>query len=169
MNYPIYKNRILQINMINHIGLNKKESRLLSKKLNLLLSNYQLFYINTRGFHWNIKGEKFFELHLKFEELYNDALIKIDEIAERVLTLGENPVHTFSDYLEIASIKEAKDISNGKEAVKNVLNSFDILLKIERDVLKIASKAGDEGTNSMMSDYILQQEKLVWMYQAYMS
>ncbi|GAB1403191.1 hypothetical protein MASR1M74_03690 [Lentimicrobium sp.] len=72
----------------NIIGLDKEATPKLIEKLNDLLSNYEIFYQNTRGFHWNIKGPKFFELHAKFEELYTDLQVKIDEIAERVLTLG---------------------------------------------------------------------------------
>ena len=104
----------------NNIGLDNKKSKELSEKLNLLLANYQLFYINARGFHWNIAGDKFFELHVKFEELYTDALIKIDEIAERILTLGFTPLHSFIDYTKSSSIKEAKNISDGKTAVQHV-------------------------------------------------
>ncbi len=79
----------------NAIGLNEEYAQKLADKLNVLLANYQLFYINVRGFHWNITGSNFFELHIKFEELYNDALLKIDEVAERILTLGHTPLHTF--------------------------------------------------------------------------
>ena len=71
---------------LNAIGLNEKKAAQLTKQLNVLLANYSIFYQNTRGYHWNIKGEKFFELHGKFEELYNDLLLKIDEVAERILT-----------------------------------------------------------------------------------
>lgn len=77
------------------------------EKLNDLLANYSLFYQNTRGFHWNIKGGKFFELHLKFEELYNDLLLKVDEVAERILTLGYTPEHKYSVYNKTAVIKKA--------------------------------------------------------------
>ena len=63
------------------IGLDEKKAEQLADKLNELLSNYQIFYMNVRGFHWNIKGERFFELHAKFEETYDDLLLKIDEIA----------------------------------------------------------------------------------------
>ena len=83
--------------MKNLIGIDKEKAKELVIKLNDLLANYQLFYQNLRGLHWNIKGKEFFELHLKFEELYNDAVIKIDEIAERILTLEGEPLHTFSD------------------------------------------------------------------------
>lgn len=154
---------------LNLIGLSVKQSKLLSEKLNKLLANYQIFYMNARGFHWNIKGNKFFELHLKFEELYNDSLIKIDEIAERILTLGYVPLHTYSDYSKTATIKEAKNISNGEKAIKKILQGYEILLPLERELLKLADNANDEGTNALMSDYIREQEKSVWMYSAYLN
>jgi starvation-inducible DNA-binding protein len=155
-------------NNLNAIGLNMEESRKLADSLNHLLANYQIFYMNTRGFHWNITGSKFFELHLKFEELYTSALLKIDELAERILTLGESPVHSFSDYLKTAKIGEAKHISNGPEAIQNVLDSFKTLLELEREILELSASAGDEGTNALMSDYIREKEKLVWMYSAFL-
>ncbi len=152
----------------SQIGLDQAKSKKLAGKLDLLLANFQLMYINTRGFHWNIKGEKFFELHLKFEELYTDLQIKIDEVAERILTLGYTPSHSYTDYLKMAAIKEKKNISDGKIAVQSVLESFAILLKIERELLSLSADADDEGTNALMSDYIRQQEKLVWMYSSFM-
>ena len=155
-------------NPTNRIGLDTKKSELLSTKLNELLANYQIFYMNTRGFHWNIKGNKFFELHLKFEELYNDSLIKVDEIAERILTLGFTPMHAYSDYAGLAKIKEAKNISKGKEAIKDILTSYEILLPLERELLDLSDESNDEGTNALMSDYIREQEKLIWMYSAYL-
>ncbi|OJU74386.1 MAG: DNA starvation/stationary phase protection protein [Bacteroidetes bacterium 47-18] len=150
------------------IGLDRKQSEKLAAQLNILLANYQLLYINTRGFHWNIAGADFFELHLKFEEIYNDAFAKIDEIAERILTLGYTPLHSYSQYLKTASIKEATDISNGKEALHHVLEGYRTLLTIEREILELAGEARDEGTNALMSDYIREQEKAVWMYAAYL-
>lgn len=139
----------------------------IAEKLNDLLSNYQLFYMNLRGFHWNIKGKKFFELHLKFEELYNDALIKVDEIAERVLTLSGSPLHTFSKYLEQSEIKATENVVDGDVAVDAILDNLSILLKKEREILSVAAEANDEGTVSQMGDYIVEQEKLVWMLSAY--
>jgi starvation-inducible DNA-binding protein len=152
----------------NRIGLDAKKSVQLAQKLNLLLCNYQIFYMNTRGFHWNVKGEKFFELHLKFEELYNNALLKIDEIAERILTLGQVPVHTYSDYVKSGKIKELRNVSNGRIAVENIITSFSELILLEREILELSAEAGDEGTNALMSDYIREQEKLVWMFTAYL-
>ncbi len=151
----------------NRIGLDAKKAKELSVQLNELLASYQIFYQNVRGFHWNIKGDNFFELHLKFEELYTDALLKVDEIAERVLTLGHTPKHTFTDYIKSSKIEAYKDVSDGKDAITKILVSLQVLLEKEREILKFSSSANDEGTNALMSDYISQQEKLVWMYSAF--
>jgi starvation-inducible DNA-binding protein len=150
------------------IGLDTNKSKQLAEQLNQLLANYQLFYINARGFHWNITGDKFFELHAKFEELYNDLFVKVDEVAERILTLGYTPLHTFSDYITTSTIKETKNISDGRKAIQAILDSFSNLISLEREILELSSEAGDEGTNALMSDYIREQEKLVWMYSAYL-
>lgn len=155
--------------MKNAIGLNQEKASELAEKLNNLLANYQVFYMNTRGFHWNIKGRKFFELHLKFEELYNDLVIKVDEIAERILTLEATPLHTFTEYLKISDIKETNHISEGDAAIKNILETFKTLLIKQREILALAAEADDEGTGALMSDYIREQEKLVWMYSSFMN
>ncbi|MCU0369336.1 MAG: DNA starvation/stationary phase protection protein [Cyclobacteriaceae bacterium] len=154
---------------LNAIGLDEAKSKKLAVLLNELLANYSIFYQNTRGYHWNIKGEKFFELHLKFEELYNDLLLKIDEVAERILTLGYTPNHNYSDYSKVASIKESKQVSDGLKAVSDVLDSFKVIIGIQRNLLLLSADAGDEGTNALMSDYIRAQEKLVWMYSSFLN
>ncbi len=155
--------------MTNHIGLDAKKVDTLSALLNDLLANYSIFYQNARGFHWKIRGDKFFELHTKFEELYNDLFIKIDEVAERILTLGHSPVHQFTSYLNESEIKETSDVTDGKEAIASILEAYKILLIKQRVILDVSDKADDEGTNALMSDYIREGEKLVWMYSAYLN
>ncbi len=154
---------------LNAIGLDSNKSKQLAENLNELLANYSIFYQNTRGYHWNIKGEKFFELHIKFEELYNDLLLKIDEVAERILTLGHSPNHTYTDYKKVSKIQESTQVSDGLKAVEDILNSFKITIAIQRDLLALSAETGDEGTNALMSDYIRAQEKLVWMYSAFLN
>ena len=152
----------------NAIGLDIAKAEKLAKRLNILLANYSLFYQNVRGFHWNIKGEKFFELHVKFEELYNDLLLKIDEVAERILTLGYAPEHNYSLYNKTSAIKESTKVTDGLKAVDQILESFKTVISIQRELLTIAADANDEGTNALMSDYIRMQEKQVWMYSAFL-
>ncbi|MCT4588026.1 MAG: DNA starvation/stationary phase protection protein [Carboxylicivirga sp.] len=151
------------------LGLKKQESDQLINELNQLLANYQLFYQNLRGFHWNVKGEKFFELHLKFEELYNDAVVKIDEIAERILTLGGTPMHAFADYLESAEIQTAKNVSDGQQCMELTLENMASLVKAEKGILPLAQEADDEGTLTLLTDYISQQEKTIWMLHSWLT
>lgn len=154
--------------MKNSIGIETHQADQLVERLNDLLANYMVFYQNARGLHWNIRGEKFFELHLKFEELYTDLLLKVDEVAERILTLGGEPLHTFSEYIRVSSVQPVSHVSRPDESVRAVLDAFQILLLKQRDLLDLSAEAGDEGTNALMSDYIRVQEKLVWMYSAYL-
>lgn len=152
----------------NILGLPVKESEEMVKQLNVLLSNFQVYYQNLRGIHWNIRGKRFFELHVKFEELYNDAQLKIDLIAERILTIGGTPLHTFEDYLKNNKIAVGKNVSNDEKAVHLIVNSLSDLLKVEREILGKSSEINDEGTNSMMSDFISEQEKTIWMMRAWL-
>jgi starvation-inducible DNA-binding protein len=149
-------------------GLDPEAAKKLAGMLDILLANYSVFYQNARGYHWNIKGEKFFELHVKFEELYNDLFLKIDEVAERILTLGGVPTHNYSAYQQMSGISESGKTSDGKQSVAEILESFHHVLVLQRELLDYAAEAGDEGTNALMSDYIRAQEKQVWMYSAFL-
>lgn len=153
---------------INSLGLDTEKTKELAIDLNHLLANFQIYYQNLRGIHWNIKGKRFFDLHVKFEELYTDANLKVDEIAERILTLGETPLHTFEDYTFNAKVPVGKNISQDDKAVRLIVDSLVELLKIERQILEKAGLANDEGSNSMMSDFIAEQEKTVWMMKAWL-
>jgi len=153
---------------MNAIGLDIKQTKELTLHLNNLLANFQTYYQNLRGLHWNIKGKNFFELHIKFEELYTDSQEKVDMIAERILTLQGVPLHTFSDYIQISQVPVAKDINNDVEAVSIIVESLSILLKIERQILKLSDESEDEGTNSMISDFVSEQEKTIWMLNSWL-
>ncbi|MEX2350569.1 MAG: DNA starvation/stationary phase protection protein [Flavobacteriaceae bacterium] len=150
-------------------GLNAEGAKEVTKLLNELLSNFQILYMNLRGFHWNIKGRRFFMLHEKFEELYKDTSEKSDAIAERVLTLDAIPYHSFNDYLKHSEINVVENVSDGDTAVDHLIKSYSLLLGKERIILKNASKNNDEATVAMMSDFIGEQETLLWMLKAYLS
>lgn len=154
---------------LNSIGLNAQKSEALAGELNRLLASFQQYYQNLRGIHWNIKGKRFFDLHEKFEELYNDANLKVDEIAERILTLGGVPLHTFEDYQSNSKVPVGKNVSRDEDAIRLIVDSLKELLLIERNILEKAGDADDEGTLSMMSDFITEQEKTVWMMKAWLA
>lgn len=150
------------------VGIETKSAVKIINELNDLLANFQIHYQNLRGLHWNIKGKNFFELHVKFEEYYTDSQLKIDEIAERILTLGGTPLHTFTDYLETSKIVVGKNITNDVEAVNLVITGYKQLLEIERELLTISGDADDEGTNSLISDFVSEQEKTLWMLNSWL-
>lgn len=152
---------------LDYLHLNESSVNNVVAALQQLLADYQVFYTNLRGFHWNIKGHGFFILHSKFEEMYNDAAEKVDELAERILMLGGEPANKFSEYLKVARVKEVSGVSCGDEALKNILETYGLFIAEERKLLSLASEANDEATVALMSDYLKEQEKLVWMLVAF--
>ena len=153
---------------LNRIALDKEKSAKTVEYLNEILCNYQVFYQNLRGFHWNLLGHHFFSLHVKFEELYNEAQLNIDEIAERILTLGHTPLHTYEDYLKGSSVKVHKNISDEVESVKAIIQDYATIIQKERETLPVAGDAEDEGTTDMLAGFIKTQEKTVWMLSAWL-
>ncbi len=147
----------------------KTKNQNLIERLNKLLADYQIYYQNLRGLHWNVKGAMFFMLHEKYEELYNQASDVIDEIAERILMVGGEPLHTFGDYVQTATLKEIKNVSAGREGVETVLENTRFLLESFNEILDIAQEAGDEGTAALMSDWIGFAEKQIWMLESYLA
>ncbi len=154
---------------LDYLGLDPKSTDKTVDGLQKLLATFQVYYTNLRGYHWNVKGAEFFNAHAKFEEFYNDTAEKVDEVAERILMLSGTPVHNFSEYLKASVIKETGVVTNSKEIVKEILNSLKVLIAMEREVLENASETNDEATVALMSDYLSEQEKTVWMLTAYLS
>lgn len=154
---------------LDYLGLDEKNVNKTVEGLQTLLAGLQVYYTNLRGYHWNVKGIEFFSAHAKFEEFYDDTAEKVDEVAERILMLSGVPAHKFSDYLKVSPIKEAGVVTNSKEIIKEILDSLKVLIAKEREILEVASEGNDEATVSLMSDYLSEQEKTVWMLTAYLS
>lgn len=151
----------------NSLGLDTKQSAALVVGLNDLLATYQVHYQNLRGCHWNITGPTFFELHTKFEDLYTKAQLFIDELAERILTLEGRPLHTYSAYLQHSTVKEQRDLSGAKDTVACVMVDMTALIGLQRNALKLADKAGDEASATLLGDNVTAMEKDLWMLRAY--
>lgn len=150
-------------------GLEKVSNQELAIKLNELLANYHIYYQNVRGFHWNIKGGNFFQLHAKFEELYTTALTRIDEIAERILTLGYTPLHSFSEFLKTSQIQETHNLTTDRATVGTTIENITTLIQLEREILKLADESDDEGTLGLISTDLNENEKNFWMLNAFLN
>ncbi|MFI3295962.1 MAG: Dps family protein [Rikenellaceae bacterium] len=155
------------MNTLTYTHLEKEQIKKVTDHLQLLLADYQVFYTNLRGFHWNIKGDKFFVLHAKFEQMYTDFAEKVDDLAERLLTLGVTPESRFSQYLAKARIKETETLCCADDVMRSILESYSQIIQNQRELMSIAEEAKDDSTASMMSDFIREQEKFVWMLVAY--
>ncbi len=150
------------------ISLENKDVKSVVDLLNSYLANYHIHYQKLRGCHWNIKGQNFFTLHVKFEELYTNAQLTIDEIAERILTLGKPPHSRFEDYIKEASIKEIDTIGmKDLTMVDELLADMSNLIEMERNLLEASSAANDDGTNDMVNRFMQFKEKNTWMLRSF--
>jgi starvation-inducible DNA-binding protein len=152
---------------MSYLNLDKKKTTTTAKELNVLLADYHLYYQKLRNFHWNVIGHNFFDLHIKFEEMYDDAKLKIDEIAERILTLRFQPTSNFTDYVKMSNIKESPSDTKDLKMVEILLDDHGKLLKQMRTVVEKADAAGDEGTIDMIGGFIGHIEKISWMLDAW--
>lgn len=152
---------------MNYLNMQNENILPVAKELNQLLADYHVYYQKLRNFHWNIVGKNFFELHEKFEEMYVDARSKIDEIAERILTLQYHPISRYSRYLKIATISEESPFQTDSDMVYILLDDHKTLLTQMSTVIKKAEEAGDEGTIDLIGGYIASLEKTSWMLSAW--
>jgi starvation-inducible DNA-binding protein len=152
------------------ISLEETKVKPVVDHLNDLLANYHIHYQKLRGCHWNVKGPSFFTLHLKFEELYTAALLTIDELAERILSLGKPPYSTFKDYIKTSQIKETQTIGlKDTLMVKAIIDDLAALIAKEREILDITAEAGDDGTNDMVNRFMQFNEKNTWMLRSFVN
>jgi len=154
---------------MNYIGLDEKELEPVGNILNELLSTYSVYYQNLRSFHWYVHGNNFFEIHQVFEDLYNDAKVKIDDIAERILTINQKPFASMSEYITNSRIKESKDMLSDEDMASVILGNHSVLIKIMRETLVKASAANDEGTIDIIGGFLSSIEKKTWMLDAWKS
>lgn len=152
---------------MSFLNLDKEKTNHTVNELNILLADFHLYYQKLRNFHWNIVGKSFFDLHLKFEEMYDDVKLKVDEIAERILTLRYQPTSNLSEYLKISNLKESKATLSDVEMIDTLIDDHTLLLKQMRVVVEAAGNAGDEGTIDLIGAYIRELEKTTWMLDAW--
>lgn len=149
------------------MGFTKLDKAGIITGLNQLLADYEIHYQKLRNFHWNVVGPDFFDLHNKFEELYNDAHGKIDEIAERIRIFDNRPYSTFHEFLTNGTIKEVRKELTAIQMVNEVLNDFQILIQDITHVVSLVQSSGDIGTEDLMVSFLQHLEKQYWMLKSF--
>jgi starvation-inducible DNA-binding protein len=152
---------------MDYLNINKDKILPVVTELNILLADYHVYYQKLRNFHWNVLGKNFFDLHNKFEEMYDDTKIKIDEVAERIITLKYHPISKLSDYIEVSRIKESSPLLTDVAMVETIIEDHKILIEQLSKVSNRAERAKDEGTIDLIGAYIRELEKSTWKLNAW--
>lgn len=142
----------------------------LYEKMNLYLANQELSYIKLHNLHWYVKGRGFFTLHGKLEELYDQTAQIIDDVAERLLALGQAPVANMKKALPMATIRELEDVPvSSDQTVHSLISDVEYWIKDTKEIVDLAEEAGDGATVDQFNGYLGQYQKLMWMLQSYLA
>ncbi len=142
----------------------------LYEKMNLYLANQEVAYIKLHNLHWYVKGRGFFTLHAKLEELYDQTAVIIDEVAERLLALGQLPVANLKKALSMATIEELEDAPiSSDETVQGLMADVEYWIRDTKEISELADEAGDGATADLFNGYLSEYQKLMWMLQSYLA
>lgn len=145
------------------IGISQNNREQVAEKLKVLLADSYTLYLQTHNFHWNVTGPQFRDLHLMFEEHYTELATAVDDIAERIRTLGVFAPGTYREFVELSNIKETDAVPSGNEMVAILSQGHEQVVRTCRDVLKVAQEADDESSASLVADRMVLHEKTAWM------
>jgi starvation-inducible DNA-binding protein len=137
-------------------------------QLNKQVANWNILFVKLHHYHWNVKGPQFFTLHGKFEELYTEAAVHIDELAERILALGGQPIATMREYLEVSTLKEAEGNESAEDMVRIIVDDYSLIIEELKDGMGVACEAEDEITSDMLLAIHTELEKHIWMLKAFL-
>ena len=146
-----------------------KENDVLTERLNTQVANFSVLYMKLHNYHWYVKGENFFTLHVKFEELYTEVSLHLDTIAERMLSLRSLPSATLEEHLKLSSIKEASGKEDAQDMVKTLVDDFDTICSELTDGITLAEDNDDQPTADMFIAIRNSFEKHRWMLAAYLA
>ncbi|WP_426445405.1 Dps family protein [Paenibacillus sp. S-38] len=136
--------------------------------LNTQIANWTLLFTKLHNYHWYVKGPQFFTLHLKFEELYTEAALHVDNLAERLLALGGSPVATLREVLELSAVKDARGQETAEEMVRSIVEDFGLVVAQLKEGMSLAAAEGDETTGDMLLAIHSSLEKHVWMLRSFL-
>lgn len=146
-----------------NIGINQQDREMVADHLKRLLADTYTLYLQTHNFHWNVTGRQFRELHLMFEEHYTELAIAVDDIAERIRTLGVAAPGTYRAFADLSSIEEVDGVPTATNMLQILNYSHEVVVRTCREALKVAQASGDESSAALVSDRMRIHEKTAWM------
>lgn len=145
------------------IGIDQNDRKQLAEGLSRVLADTYTLYLKTHNFHWNVTGPMFQTLHLMFETQYTELAVAVDDIAERIRSLGYPAPGTYKQYAELSSIKEEDGIPAAEDMIKQLVEGQEAVVKTARALYPIVEKASDEATGDLLTQRIQIHEKTAWM------
>ncbi len=146
-----------------NIGIDRGDREQIASGLKRLLADTYTLYLKTHNYHWNVTGPRFRDLHLLFEEQYTELATAVDEIAERIRTLGYPAPGTYREYAELTTIEEVPGVPPAEDMLKDLVTAQEIVVRTCREVLHTAQGSDDESTASLVADRMAIHEKAAWM------
>lgn len=145
------------------IGIDEQARQEIAQGLSRLLADTYTLYLKTHYFHWNVTGPMFTSLHLLFEQQYTELALAVDEVAERIRALGVFAPGSYSQFTELGSISETKDVPSAEEMVSLLVEGNEAVAKTARSVFPAAEKGDDQSTMDMVTQRLRVHEKNAWM------
>jgi starvation-inducible DNA-binding protein len=152
-----------------NVGIDEKERKEIVEGLSRLLADTYTLYLQTQNFHWNVTGPMFGSLHLMSEAQYLEMAEAVDGIAERIRALGMNAPATFSEFNELASIKESRGVSTPEKMIEILLEGQEAIIRLARIVYKVTSNSHDEVSSDLLVSRMRVHEKNAWMLNSFLS
>ena len=140
----------------------------LTNQLNELVATWSVLYTKLHNYHWYVTGPSFFTLHAKFEELYNEVTLTLDEYAERILSLGTKPSATLKEHLSLSLIEEASNGETAEQMVQIIVDDFQKIMDALQKAMETAAEAGDDRTEDLLNGTYQSLEKHSWMLKAFL-
>jgi starvation-inducible DNA-binding protein len=145
------------------IGISEKDRRAIAAGLSRLLADTYTLYLQTHQFHWNVTGPMFQTLHVMFEAHYTEMALAVDEIAERIRSLGMPAPGTYAAYQKLTTIREVEGVPKAKQMIALLVTGHETVVRTARSIYPVVEKAVDEASADLLTQRIQLHEKTAWM------
>ncbi len=147
----------------SHVGTEDQGKRETAEGLAHLLADTHTLYLKTHGFHWNVTGPMFYQLHLLFEEQYRELFEASDEIAERIRALGSPAPGSYKELAKLTCLSEAEGLPSSAEMISQLMNDHEMVARTIRWVLSVARSTRDAATEDVLIRHLSAHERAAWM------
>jgi len=151
------------------IGLKDNARKAAAAALSKVLGSTYVLYLKTQGFHWNVTGPQFIQLHEMFGAQYAQLAAAIDELAERIRALGEPAPGSYAQFKKLSVIDEQTEILPPQKMIAELVADHEALTRLARETQETVEDLGDTETGDLMVGRMKEHGKTAWMLRAHLS